>query len=213
MTYIAPSVTRLGYFWKVLVTNFPETSWTILGHLRSVTFWIKSNVATFWATFGKMLATFIRSSGHTDCRWPDMTAIRAPNNNASKENIGPKRFVIYLYISTETPTFHFLPKMMDFSPTECSFSTRPFLSIMLLLLMLLLLLLQKLSMLCYCRWRCHFVTIYGIAILWLILASSVVATWIAIIMVAADNPIRHYGCKWPFCDLVLLPLWSQLALP
>ena len=56
------SVTRLGYFWKVLETIFPaiidQISWNFFGHFRSVTIWIKYDVATFWENFGENLATF-----------------------------------------------------------------------------------------------------------------------------------------------------------
>ena len=57
------SVTRLGYSWKVWVTKYifcnnSPNILKLLGHLRSVTVWIKHNVATLWATFGEHLATF-----------------------------------------------------------------------------------------------------------------------------------------------------------
>ena len=66
------SVTSLGYFWKVLVTIFLTKVAQIFGDfwaiLKNITFKVKTNVATFWATFGKIWATFYKLSA---CHmWP-----------------------------------------------------------------------------------------------------------------------------------------------
>ena len=56
------SVTRLGDIWKCLVTNIlskvAQMFDNILGYLESVTFYIQTALAIFWATFGGNLAIF-----------------------------------------------------------------------------------------------------------------------------------------------------------
>ena len=50
------SVTRLGDFWKFFLSNFvlKWPKWLF----ENTTFYVKTAVATFWATIGKLLATF-----------------------------------------------------------------------------------------------------------------------------------------------------------
>ena len=58
----AISVTRLGYFWKVLQTNslikLAETFGNLLCYLRTLSFYVKTVLAPFWATLGEDWAPF-----------------------------------------------------------------------------------------------------------------------------------------------------------
>ena len=66
---VVNSVTRVGYFWKILATNFlakvSQIFGDFLGYLENTAFEEITVMATFWATLQKNLALFIPTSGHT----------------------------------------------------------------------------------------------------------------------------------------------------
>ena len=62
---IASSVTRLGHYWKVLVTSYPIKIAENLDNLKNRVFKVKTIVDSFWATIEKIGLLFIPTSGHT----------------------------------------------------------------------------------------------------------------------------------------------------
>ena len=66
---VVNSVTRVGYFRKILATNFlakvSQIFGDFLGYLENTAFEEITVMATFWATLQKNLALFIPTSGHT----------------------------------------------------------------------------------------------------------------------------------------------------
>ena len=70
-TIVVDSVTRLCDFWKFFVTYFLRKVtrmyfcfWAIL---KNNSLQVKTDVASFWATFGNFCQTFILTSGYTGC--------------------------------------------------------------------------------------------------------------------------------------------------
>ena len=59
------SVTRLGNFWKFLVTDFFQKQPKCRVFFENITFLGEAAVATFWATLGKFGLLFTSISGHT----------------------------------------------------------------------------------------------------------------------------------------------------
>ena len=61
-------MTRWGDCLKVLVTNFLlKFSDGFLGYNGKHHILVKTTLATIWASFGENWATFMSTSGHTDC--------------------------------------------------------------------------------------------------------------------------------------------------
>ena len=63
------SVTRLGDFWKLVatksLTKVAQIIGNFLGYFEKTHSYVKTAVATFWATFGIIWATFFPTSVHT----------------------------------------------------------------------------------------------------------------------------------------------------
>ena len=62
---------RLGDFLKFLATRFlakeAQNYWQLLGYFEKPYSFVKTALATFWATFGKIGLLFTPTSGHTAC--------------------------------------------------------------------------------------------------------------------------------------------------
>ena len=60
---------RLGDFLKFLATRFlakeAQNYWQLLGYFEKPYSFVKTALATFWATFGKIGLLFTPTSGHT----------------------------------------------------------------------------------------------------------------------------------------------------
>ena len=57
--------TRVGHYWKVLVTSYPIKIAENLDNLKNRVFKVKTIVDSFWATIEKIGLLFIPTSGHT----------------------------------------------------------------------------------------------------------------------------------------------------
>ena len=63
---VMSSVTRLGDFWKLLMTVFHAKAAQIFGgFFENINFQVKTAVSTFWATFNKFGQLFTSPSGRT----------------------------------------------------------------------------------------------------------------------------------------------------
>ena len=66
---LPPSVTRLGYFWKVFGTKFPSNVAQVFGDFWSYLEWHKF-LSKNWATFGTSWATFYSNIWSHCCNVP-----------------------------------------------------------------------------------------------------------------------------------------------